>query len=83
MLASVVVLPLPVGPVTRMMPLFTLSQSFSIIGGSKSSDIVGILVGIVLKTKDTPSICKKTFARKRKSSFSLYVKSTFFFFIRL
>ena len=45
--------------------LFTLLQSFSITGGNKSSDIVGIFVGIVLNTKDTPSICKKTFERKR------------------
>ena len=71
MLASVVVLPLPVGPVTRMMPRVVSVQIFSITLGKFRSFMVGIFVGVTRKTAEIPFICKNIFTRKQYSSFSL------------
>ena len=78
MLASVVVLPLPVGPVTRMMPRVVSVQIFSITLGKFRSFMVGIFVGVTRKTAEIPFICKNIFTRKQYSSFSLYEKSISF-----
>ena len=56
MLASVVDLPEPVGPVTSTMPRCTVSQSFTTLDGSPRSSRAGSLTGIVLNTAETPSI---------------------------
>ncbi len=52
--ARVVVLPLPVGPVTKTIPLEKLQKRL-ITGGSFNESKVGKVDGIVLKTADTPS----------------------------
>ena len=60
--ASVVDLPLPVGPVTRTRPRGSMA-SFEITGGSPSCSAVMMVFGISRKTAPTPFFCMKKLAR--------------------
>ncbi len=67
--ASVVDLPEPVGPVTRMRPRGFFESSVT-IGGSPSSANVRILNGMVRNAPATAPRCMKMLARKRDSPFT-------------
>src|SRR3984957_4174166 len=69
MAASVVDLPDPVGPVTRISPL-GLAANSETTGGSPSSSNVRILKGMVRNAPATAPRCMKMFARKRDSPFT-------------
>ncbi len=62
--ASVVLLPEPVGPVTRTRPRGR-SASLEITAGSRNSSNVLTLKGIIRTTSDTQPRCLKTLPRKR------------------
>ncbi len=62
--ASVVLLPEPVGPVTRISPRGR-SASLAITGGSPNSLKVRTLKGIMRITMDTQPRCLKQLPRKR------------------
>ena len=77
--ARVVVLPEPVGPVTRMSP-FGRFVSSPMIGGNPSSSKLKILKGIVRIAPATAPRCTKKFARKRESPFTVKLRSSSFSF---
>jgi len=86
MAASVVLLPEPVGPVTRISPRGR-SASFAITGGSPNSWKVRTLKGIMRITMDTQPRCLKQLPRKRakfwipkEKSSSSSVSNRFFWF---
>ena len=62
--ASVVLLPLPVVPVTSTSPRSSSAIFFS-TGGSPSSSIVRICIGMTRRTSPTVPRCWKTLQRKR------------------
>jgi hypothetical protein len=67
MLASVVVLPEPVGPVTRIMPRGLCSRSL-MVGGRPISSSVSRRDGIRRSTSPTVPFCQKALTRKRPLS---------------
>ena len=73
--ASVVDLPLPVGPVTRTSPLCSNAARFR-RGGSPSSSAVFTLVGICRNTAPQPYFWLKKLHRKRATPGISYPKST-------
>ena len=73
--ASVVDLPEPVVPVTRMMPRSSIASS-EITGGRASSSTVRIVCGIARQTSEITPRCRKAFTRKRASPGTAYEKST-------
>ena len=84
--ASVVVLPEPVGPVTRIRPRGR-SASLAMTGGRPSSLKVRTLKGIMRITMDTQPRCLKQLPRKRarfwipkEKSSSSSVSNRFFWF---
>ena len=84
--ASVVLLPEPVGPVTRMRPR-GLSASLAMTGGSPSCWNVSTLKGIIRMTIATQPRCLNTLPRKRarfwmpkEKSSSLSFSNFFFWF---
>ncbi len=65
--ASVVDLPEPVGPVTRMSPRGSRA-TFATTGGRPSSSTVRTFGGIIRRTAPEPCSCRKTLTRKRATS---------------
>ena len=72
--ASVVVLPLPVAPVTKTRPFFS-AMIFLKTGASFRSSIVGIFVFSLRKTMAKVPLCLKTFTRKRARPSTKYEQS--------
>ena len=66
MAASVVDLPEPVGPVTKISPCAVSDKLFSVAGMFKSS-IVGIFVGIVRNANEIEPRCWNALTRKRET----------------
>ncbi len=79
MLASVVLLPEPVGPVTRMRPRGFLAK-VAITGGKPSSSNERILKGMLRNAPDTAPRCMKMLARKRDRFFTPNDRSSSLFF---
>ena len=82
MAASVVDLPLPVGPVTRIRPR-GLSHSFSTTGGRPSASKLLISNGMRRKTAPTAPRWVKMLARNRHRSLMPKEKSNLPFFLEL
>ncbi len=77
--ASVVLLPEPVGPVTRTSPRGFAASSVT-IGGRPSSSNDRILNGIERNAPDTAPRCMKMLARKRDRFFTPKERSSSLFF---
>ena len=73
--ASVVDLPEPVVPVSRISPRSSSAIS-EITGGSSSSSTVLIWKGMARQTSDTDPRCTNAFTRKRATPGTEYEKST-------
>ncbi len=74
MAARVVLLPLPVVPVTRTIPRVSMA-SFSSTTGRLSSLMVRMRIGMIRKTIPTELRCWNTFTRKRPSPATPYARS--------
>src|SRR5258706_15681009 len=77
--AKVVLLPEPVGPVTRIRPR-GLAASSATTGGSPSSSNDKILNGMERNAPDTAPRCTKMLARKRDKLFTPNERSSSLFF---